>query len=113
MRIGEMSRRSGVSVRMLRYYEARGLLRPGRLASGYRVYGPGDLETVRRIRMLNEAGLPLGTIVRILPCVRSDGPRIAPCAEFRDGLRRRIADLDQRIAALAESRRLLSGYLGT
>lgn len=41
MRIGELARRTGVSERMLRYYEQEGLLRPARTTSGYRDYGEG------------------------------------------------------------------------
>ncbi len=111
MQIGEMSRRSGVSVRMLRYYEREGLLRPARRPSGYRIYGDADLASVRRIRALNAAGLKLGSIRRILPCARGDSLEFAPCREFRASLRRQIVELDGRIAALSESRRLLAGYL--
>lgn len=38
MRIGELARRTGVSVRALRYYEEQGLLVPARAANGYREY---------------------------------------------------------------------------
>ena len=62
MKIGELSRRTGVSVRMLRYYEAEGLLAPPRTDSGYRDYGPAEEETVRRIKMLGAAGMTLETI---------------------------------------------------
>ncbi|MFD6041659.1 MerR family transcriptional regulator [Streptomyces koyangensis] len=45
MRIGEMVRRTGVSERLLRYYEEPGPLTPDRLSSGYRVYAEKDVET--------------------------------------------------------------------
>lgn len=111
MQIGELSRRCGVSVRMLRYYEGHGLLQPVRKASGYRVYGRADVEIVRRIIMLNAAGLTLETIRKLLPCARPGSPRFHPCAEFKDAMRRKLVELDSQIAALLESRRLLSGYL--
>lgn len=47
MLIGEVARRSGVSARMLRHYDALGLVRPtGRTVGGYRAYSADD---VRRI----------------------------------------------------------------
>ena len=48
MRIGELSRRAGVSQRALRYYEEQGLLRPARRSSGYREYGPEDVRRPAR-----------------------------------------------------------------
>ena len=111
MQIGELSHRCGVSVRMLRYYEGQGLLQPVRKASGYRVYGDADVEIVRRITMLNAAGLTLQTIRQILPCARPGSLSFRPCAEFKDGVRRTLAKLNSQIAALSESRRLLAGYL--
>jgi len=52
VRIGELSRRTGVSVRLLRYYEEQGLLSPGRAGNGYREYRDGDVDVVRQIRTL-------------------------------------------------------------
>ncbi|MGJ5221899.1 MerR family transcriptional regulator, partial [Bradyrhizobium oligotrophicum] len=68
MKIGELSRRTGVSVRMLRYYEGQGLLAPVRTEAGYRDYGPAEEETVRRIKLLGAAGMTLDTIQQLLPC---------------------------------------------
>ncbi|TDD15156.1 MerR family transcriptional regulator [Kribbella turkmenica] len=48
--------RTGVSERLLRYYEDRGLLRPERLPSGYREYAESDVDLVGRIRTLPAAG---------------------------------------------------------
>ena len=83
MKIGELSRRTGISVRMLRYYEAEGLLVPARTGSGYRDYGPTEEKTVRRIRTLGSAGMTLDTIRQLLPCVRSDHPAFVPCSDLR------------------------------
>lgn len=111
MQIGELSRRCGVSVRMLRYYEAAGLLQPERTAAGYRRYRHADIATVQRIAMLSSAGLTLAKIRLLLPCARDGVGGFRPCPAFKDGLRRRLAEIDDQIAALAGSRRLLRAYL--
>ncbi|MEU1669239.1 MerR family DNA-binding transcriptional regulator [Streptomyces sparsogenes] len=43
MRISELARRAGVTTKAVRYYESLGLLRPGRLANGYRDYNEHDV----------------------------------------------------------------------
>lgn len=78
MRIGELSRRTGVSERLLRYYEEQHLLKPERRPSGYREYSEADVGTVRRIRSLLAAGLSTTTIATVLPCVREEGERLVP-----------------------------------
>nr|MDT0665311.1 MerR family DNA-binding transcriptional regulator [Micromonospora sp. DSM 115978] len=50
MRIAEVSRRTGVAARMLRYYEEQGLLSPGRHANGYRDYTESDVALVATIK---------------------------------------------------------------
>lgn len=111
MHIGELSRRTGVSVRMLRYYEEQGLLHPARRESGYRDYGPAEEQLVRRIRTFSEAGLKLDAIRTLLPCVLNDRPELVLCDEVRATLMREIDGIAQRIAALESSRAILSGYL--
>ncbi|MFG1214586.1 MerR family transcriptional regulator [Xanthobacter flavus] len=111
MRIGDLSKRTGVSIRMLRYYEEEGLLTPPRLASGYREYSEAEEQVARRIRLLSEAGLKLDTIRRRLPCVRSDRPDFVPCPEVLATLRREVTGLDERIDRLQSSRTILAGYL--
>ncbi|MGW4890307.1 MerR family transcriptional regulator [Streptomyces murinus] len=108
MRIGEMVRRTGVSERLLRYYEEQGLLRPERLPSGYRVYAEQDVETVRRIRALLAAGLTTDTIAKVLPCVREEGERLVPvCADLVAGLRGERERISRAIDDLQASRALL------
>jgi MerR family transcriptional regulator, thiopeptide resistance regulator len=57
--IAEVVRRTGLSSRALRYYEARGLVAPLRSASGRRYFGAGELERLHQISVLKAAGLSL------------------------------------------------------
>ena len=113
MKIGELSRRTGVSVRMLRYYEAEGLLAPQRTDSGYRDYGAAEEETVRRIKMLGAAGMTLETIQQLLPCVRSNDPEFTPCNNLRRILAEQVGLIDERIETLRQSRTILAGFLSS
>ncbi len=65
--IGELSKRSGVSIRALRHYDAIGLLRPSAIAaSGYRYYDDAAIERLWQILFYRELGFPLGEIAAIL-----------------------------------------------
>jgi MerR family transcriptional regulator, copper efflux regulator len=50
--INEAARTTGWSARMLRYVEATGLVSPARSASGYRLYGPAQLQRLRTLKEL-------------------------------------------------------------
>ncbi len=113
MLIGELSRRTGVRAHQLRYYEAQGLLEPGRGASGYREYADDAELTVTQIRKLLEAGLSTEDIAYLQPCVTGAAPEFAPCPELVDTLRARLHGLDERIATLTRSRRALHDYIET
>ncbi|WP_336216272.1 MerR family transcriptional regulator [Nonomuraea sp. LPB2021202275-12-8] len=80
MRIGDLVHATGVNRRLLRYYEEQGLLRPLRLANGYREYAESDVAAVRHIRALLAAGLPTAVIARLLHCVHDDGERLVASA---------------------------------
>lgn len=108
MRIGELAMKTGVSVRMLRYYESHGLLMPGRSAAGYRIFTADDEQCVRRIRQFNSAGLPLTAIQPLLSCLATGKP---PCKALRARLRLQISELDRQMAILKQSRGLLSSLL--
>jgi DNA-binding transcriptional MerR regulator len=71
MRIGELSLRSGVSARSLRYYEAQRLLDPERTAGGQRVYSPEHLTLVVQIQELFQAGFCSSVIHELLPALSS------------------------------------------
>jgi DNA-binding transcriptional MerR regulator len=111
MKIGELSQRTGVSVRMLRFYETEGLLAPRRTDRGYRVYGPPDEEAVRRIKELGAAGMTLAEIRLFLPCALAGRSEFEPCDELKALLRRQIDRVDGRIAVLGHSRSVLAALL--
>jgi DNA-binding transcriptional MerR regulator len=69
MRIGELSKRTGVPSRMLRYYEEQGLITPRRLDNGYREYDDYLIDRVGKIRGLIDAGIPTRIVTSILPCL--------------------------------------------
>ncbi len=67
MRIGELSRASGVEVATIRYYEKAGLLLcPRRQLNGYRDYGTEHLERLAFIRQCRAMDMPLASVARLL-----------------------------------------------
>jgi DNA-binding transcriptional MerR regulator len=89
--IGDVSRRTGVSVKTLRYYSDEGLLPPsGRSPSGYRYYEDEALVRLDLIRTLREAGLGLDSIKKVLRRETS----------LADALRLRLAAVEAHVASL-------------
>ncbi len=113
MKIGELSRRTNVSTRLLRYYEEQGLLTPARSANGYREYATCHEDDVWQIRGLLDAGLPVRIIKEILPCL--DEPCSLQVAQVSPdmlaGLERERARMEQRLRALTQSRDAITAYL--
>ncbi|WP_394616637.1 MerR family transcriptional regulator [Lentzea sp. JNUCC 0626] len=109
MRIGELARRTGVSQRLLRYYEEQSLLTPTRLTSGYRVYTDDDVLRVGHIRTLLAAGLSTETIAEVLPCMGTDGERLiaSVCQEVVDDLMAERARISRSIQSLLEAQSAL------
>ncbi|MFF8729455.1 MerR family transcriptional regulator [Streptomyces sp. NPDC015171] len=101
-----MSRRTGVSERLLRYYEQAELIHAERRANGYREYSDQTVDTVHRVRALLAAGLPIRIIRRVLPCTY-DTAGLRPCPGILTSLRDQLSVLDQRAADLETARRLL------
>lgn len=95
LRIGEVSRRSGVGIEALRFYERSGLLgRPGRTSSGYRVYDTEVLDRLEFIKRAQVLGFSLDEIKQVI--AEKQAGR-SPCAEVREVVRARLQELDQRM----------------
>jgi DNA-binding transcriptional MerR regulator len=109
--IGELSARTGVSHRMLRYYEEQGLLPAGRDPNGYRRYSADAVRTVRQIRALLAAGLTTGVIRTVIDCAEGEAPHELRSALNNSTLRRELSQMDARIGALQRSRGALAAYL--
>jgi MerR family Zn(II)-responsive transcriptional regulator of zntA len=101
--IGDLSGRTGVSVRTIRYYEQEGLLAPaGRRPSGYRLYTERDAEKLRFIRQAKNFGLTLKEIRSIMRCSRQG---LQPCCDLvRQLFNRKITELEGKISELTQTR---------
>ena len=110
MRIGELSRITGVSTRSLRYYEEQGLLVGERLANGYRDYTPDAVDTVAFIQDLFSAGLPSDVVRDVLPCRLGQRPA-GDCSALLARARQVRAALVEQEERIAQRRRTLDQFL--
>jgi DNA-binding transcriptional MerR regulator len=109
LKIGEVSRRSGVGIEALRFYEKGGLIdRPSRTPSGYRVYGEEVLERLAFIKRAQALGFSLDEIRQIVDDARRGA---SPCDEVREIVRRRMEELDARLRELHRYRKELKTTL--
>src|SRR5215218_1120881 len=113
MRIGELAERTGVSRRLLRYYEEQGLITPSRALNGYREYEESHVDIVLQIKGLLDAGLPTRIIQQLLPCLDRPQtiyvPNVTP--EMIATLQREQSRLSERIEFLTRNRNAIADYL--
>ena len=102
MRIGDLARQTGASVRSLRYYEEQGLLVAQRTTRGQRTYAEDAVARVRLLRQLYNAGLNSATIVTLMPCV--DRPSAGSTRESVALMEREHARLGQQVDELVSTR---------
>lgn len=108
LRVGDLSSRTGVSPRLLRYYENQGLLAAERSSTGQRLFETIAIGQVRYIRQLLDAGLPTRVIAELLDCIQETG-RLEPCAV--PTLVKHLNAHDERIANLLSTRASLQGLI--
>lgn len=66
MNIGEASAASGVSAKMIRHYEALGLVAPARRMNNYRAYGPKEVAQLQLVSFARELNMPLPEVRQLL-----------------------------------------------
>lgn len=109
LKIGEVSKHSGIGIEALRFYEKSGLLdKPERTDSGYRMYDANVLERLAFIKQAQVLGFSLDEIKRIIDEKRAGQ---SPCAEVRELIRLRLDELDERMREMQRYRQELAAAL--
>ena len=104
--IGELSRRTGVHIETIRYYERIKMLpAPPRSASGRRIYSRAETRTLAFIRRSRELGFTLDEIRALLALSAEGGSGV--CAEARELAASHLADVRTKIADLRAMERVL------
>lgn len=103
--IGELSRRSGVNIETIRYYEKIGILPPPpRTEGGHRLYGDDHLKRLMFIRRSRELGFTLDEIRNLLGLVEGG----YTCGEVKNAALAHLNDIRRKIADLRRMERTLS-----
>ncbi len=99
---GEIAKIAGVSLRTIRYYDTKGLLKPvSHSASGYRYYNKKSLALLQRILMLKYLGFSLEQIEKILNADTNEALNMATClSRQKELLLQRKAHLEQLISTI-------------
>lgn len=101
LKVGELAKRSGLTVRTLHHYDSIGLLKPSaRSDTGYRLYHRGDISRLHQIQALRQFGLSLAEIGDILA---------TPDLNLATIVERQLEALDRKIAQSQALRHRLSG----
>lgn len=97
MRIGEAATKAGVNIRTLHYYDRRGLIKPARALSNYRLYSDDAVQRVRFIKHAQQLGFTLDEIEELL-ALRINSR--ATCGDVTIQARAKITDIKEKISAL-------------
>jgi DNA-binding transcriptional MerR regulator len=109
LKIGEVSKLSGIGIEALRFYEKSGLLsRPARTGSGYRLYHRDVLDRLAFIKRAQVLGFSLDEVKHI---IAESAAGQSPCQDVRAIVRQRLQELDGRMAQMRRYRKELSTAL--
>ncbi len=110
MRIGELSERTGTSVRSLRYYEKKGLIFGERLDNDYRDFGETQVERVRAVQFYLGLGLSTENIAGIINCngrdasLEKDPETNEECEGLLILYEEKLSEIDEQMGSLSEAR---------
>jgi DNA-binding transcriptional MerR regulator len=109
LKIGEVARRSGLTVKTIRFYCDEGVIRPiGRSEGGYRLFADGVFAELALIRTLKAMDIPLQDVTRILESRRLG---VCTCSALQATIRTKAGEIEQNITALRELQVELLGLL--
>lgn len=111
MNLAKVSALTAVSIRMLRYYEKVGLLKPMRGLNNYRIYSDDDIHIINKIKILNDAGFTLKMIQTLLPCFDLNKKSFHLCPSISENLKQALTQITEQIEKLKKSEKLLSSFL--
>ncbi|MGG4344107.1 MerR family transcriptional regulator [Paenibacillus lautus] len=103
MYIRELSRKTGVSLRSLRYYEEKELLSPDRQDNGYREYKETDIERVRLIQMYFNLGLTVKEIMSFFQCAFDEQLKIECLPNAVEVGKRKLDEIQLQIELLKQA----------
>lgn len=107
--IGEISRKSGIPIKTIRYYEELGLITAsGRTEGKYRLFKPEEVTRLSFIKTLQKLGLSLQEIAEVLQIYDGGNP---PCDEIKHKLETQIMAIDRHVLELMNLRDKISGLL--
>jgi len=107
MKIGDVAKRTGASVRSIRYYEKVGLIRATRGENGYRDFDEADVLLVRRIGRMIRLGFTTEELATILNCIVDDPATVTACPTVAAAHRLKLAEIERQMADLENRRQKL------
>lgn len=111
MNIGDASRASGITAKMIRHYESIGLIdAPARSGAGYRVYSKADVHTLRFVKRARSLGFSIDETRALLGLWRDQN---RASAEVKAVALKHVRDLEAKAAGLQEMARTLRHLAST
>src|SRR6266849_2125246 len=104
-KIGQVAQETGLSIDTIRFYEKQGLLRRSpRTEGGFRLFGSGEIETLKFVRKAQELGFSLGEIRELLIL---QAEHVPACSHVKELLDQKLTAVEQKIKELQNLERSL------